>query len=105
MKVHANAPLGPKGRWTMVRRVVEQEWSITQAAAAAGVSRVAPAGPAADERTVSVPALHDETARLVALRTHELLDTPPEPAFDDLARLAAQVCRAPIAAVALLDAH
>jgi transposase InsO family protein len=38
MKVHANAPLGPKGRLTMVRRVVEQEWSLTRAAAAAGVS-------------------------------------------------------------------
>jgi transposase InsO family protein len=38
MKVHANAPLGPKGRLTMVRRVVEQEWSLAQAAAAAGVS-------------------------------------------------------------------
>jgi len=38
MKVHANAPLGPKGRLTMVRRVVEQRWSLAQAAAAAGVS-------------------------------------------------------------------
>jgi transposase InsO family protein len=38
MKVHANAPLGPKGRETMVLRVLEQGWSVTQAAAAAGVS-------------------------------------------------------------------
>jgi transposase InsO family protein len=38
MKVHANAPLGPKGRLTMVLRVVEQGWSLTQAASAAGVS-------------------------------------------------------------------
>ena len=38
MKVHANAPLGPKGRLTMVGRVVEQGWSVTEAAAAAGVS-------------------------------------------------------------------
>ena len=38
MKVHANAPLGPKGRETMVRRVVEQGWSVAEAAAAAGVS-------------------------------------------------------------------
>ena len=38
MRVHANAPLGPKGRLTMVLRVVEQGWSLTQAAAAAGVS-------------------------------------------------------------------
>jgi transposase InsO family protein len=38
MKVHANAPLGPKGRLTMVLRVIEQGWSLAQAAAAAGVS-------------------------------------------------------------------
>jgi transposase InsO family protein len=38
MKVHANAPLGPKGRTTMVLRVLEQEWSLAEAAEAAGVS-------------------------------------------------------------------
>src|SRR3954447_21196021 len=38
MKVHANAPLGPKGRKTMVLRVLEQGWSRTEAAEAAGVS-------------------------------------------------------------------
>ena len=38
MKLHANAPLGPKGRALMVRRVVEQGWSLTEAAEAAGVS-------------------------------------------------------------------
>jgi transposase InsO family protein len=38
MKVHANAPLGPKGRETMVRRVMVEGWSVMEAAAAAGVS-------------------------------------------------------------------
>jgi transposase InsO family protein len=38
MKVHANAPLGPKGRETMVLRVVDEGWSVAEAAAAAGVS-------------------------------------------------------------------
>src|SRR5215204_3494599 len=38
MKVHANAPLGPKGRETMVLRVLERGWSRTEAAIAAGVS-------------------------------------------------------------------
>jgi transposase InsO family protein len=38
MKVHANAPLGPKGRETMVLRVIEHGWSLARAAAAAGVS-------------------------------------------------------------------
>ncbi len=38
MKLHANAALGPKGRAVMVRRVVDEGWSLTQAAEAAGVS-------------------------------------------------------------------
>ena len=38
MTLHANAPLGPKGRLTMVRRVTEQGWSLAEAAEAAGVS-------------------------------------------------------------------
>jgi transposase InsO family protein len=38
MKLHANAPLGPKGRALMVRRVVDEGWSLTKAAKAAGVS-------------------------------------------------------------------
>lgn len=38
MKLHANAPLGPKGRAVMTRRVVEQGWSLMEAAAAAGMS-------------------------------------------------------------------
>jgi transposase InsO family protein len=38
MKLHANAPLGPKGRERMVRRVIEQGWSLATAAEAAGVS-------------------------------------------------------------------
>jgi transposase InsO family protein len=38
MRVHANAPLGPKGRLTMVLRVVEDGWSAARAAEAAGVS-------------------------------------------------------------------
>ena len=38
MKLHANAPFGPKGRLTMVRRVVDEGWSLAEAAEAAGVS-------------------------------------------------------------------
>ena len=38
MKLHANAPLGPKGRATMVRRVTEDGLTLTEAAMAAGVS-------------------------------------------------------------------
>ena len=38
MKIHANAPLGPKGRAVMVRRVLEEGIALTEAAEAARVS-------------------------------------------------------------------
>ena len=38
MKLHANAPLGPKGRAIMVRRVLKEGIALTEAAEAAGVS-------------------------------------------------------------------
>ncbi|HYV33027.1 MAG TPA: ATP-binding protein [Candidatus Binatia bacterium] len=46
-----------------------------------------------------------ESARLEALRAFDILDTPPEPACEDLVRLAAQICSAPIALVSLVDAE
>lgn len=47
----------------------------------------------------------DERARLDALNALRVLDTAPEPAFDELARLVAHVLRAPYAAVSLIDAR
>src|SRR4051794_21237323 len=38
MKLHANAPLGPRGRAIMVKRVLEEGVALTEAAEAAGVS-------------------------------------------------------------------
>ncbi len=45
----------------------------------------------------------DEAARLAALQRYAILDTPPERAFDDLTRLAAEICGVPIAVVSLVD--
>lgn len=45
----------------------------------------------------------EETERVAALRAHEILDTAPEPEFDGLARLAAQLCGTPLAWVAFMD--
>jgi PAS domain S-box-containing protein len=45
----------------------------------------------------------DEVARLAALHGLNILDTPPEPAFDSLARLAANACHTPVALVSLVD--
>lgn len=53
----------------------------------------------------SAPLPENEGARLAALQQYEILDTPGEEAFDDLAELAAQICGTPIALVSLIDAH
>ncbi len=49
------------------------------------------------------PLPSNEPDRLAALRRLELLDTPPEPAFDRLTRLAANLLDAPIALMSLID--
>jgi diguanylate cyclase (GGDEF)-like protein/PAS domain S-box-containing protein len=48
---------------------------------------------------------HLEEHRLASLRELGVLDTEAEPAFDAVARMAAQVCGAPIALVSLVDAE
>ncbi|MDY7226502.1 ATP-binding protein [Hyalangium rubrum] len=45
----------------------------------------------------------NEKARLEALRSYEVLDTAPEPSFDDITQLAAQLCDAPVALITLVD--
>ena len=45
----------------------------------------------------------NESDRLNALCSLDILDTPPEPAFDDLTQLAAFVCGTPIALISLVD--
>jgi GAF domain-containing protein len=43
-----------------------------------------------------------ERLRLQALEAYEILDTPREPAFDEVVRLAADICEAPIALVSFV---
>jgi len=45
----------------------------------------------------------EERARLIALARYDILDTEPEQSFDDLARLAALVCDAPMAQINFVD--
>jgi PAS domain S-box-containing protein len=47
--------------------------------------------------------MSDEQARLDVLRSYEILDTLPEPEYDDLPRLAAQICDTPMAVFTLVD--
>ncbi len=52
---------------------------------------------------MKAPLPPDEAARLDALRQYQVLDTPPEPEFDDLTQLAAYICGTPIAILGLID--
>ncbi len=47
----------------------------------------------------------DEQQRLTVLHSYSILDTPAEPSYDELTRLAAQICEAPMALVSLVDAE
>src|SRR5277367_6872231 len=46
---------------------------------------------------------HDETERLKSLVQYDILDTLPDPAFDEIARMAASICSAPYAFIGFLD--
>src|SRR3954471_5669841 len=47
----------------------------------------------------------NESERLAALRGYDILDTPPEPVFDDIVHTASNLCEAPIALISLIDDH
>lgn len=49
------------------------------------------------------PVLHGEPARLAALNGYDILDTLPEPEFDDIAKIASQLCQTPISLISLID--
>jgi signal transduction histidine kinase/ActR/RegA family two-component response regulator len=50
----------------------------------------------------TIPA--NDSERVALLRSLGVLDTPPEPDYDELTRLAAQICQVPIALISLVDA-
>ncbi|WP_187272386.1 PAS domain S-box protein [Methylobacterium sp. WL9] len=54
--------------------------------------------------TVEPPANGDEAGRLAALHSYDILDTPPEPEFDDIAQMAAQACGTAMAHINFIDA-
>ena len=51
------------------------------------------------------PIPENETDRLQALASLRVLDTPAESDYDDLTRLAAEICDAPIALISLVDSE
>lgn len=67
------------------------------------VQQQIPSGETEADRLHTVRHPADDSVRLRALERYEILDTEPDAAFDDLARLAAQVCSAPFAVVSFVD--
>jgi CheY-like chemotaxis protein len=53
---------------------------------------------------LSPPIPADDHERVAVLRSLGVLDTPPEPVYDELTQLAAQVCGVPMALITLIDA-
>lgn len=54
---------------------------------------------------VSAPLSSNEAVRIAALYQYEILDTSPEEAYNDLTRLAAHICNAPIAMIGFVDTN
>ncbi|MER7005699.1 GAF domain-containing protein [Dactylosporangium sp. NPDC000555] len=54
---------------------------------------------------MAAPVPQNEADRLSALRAMAVLDTPPEADFDDIVRIASEICGAPISLVTLVDAE
>jgi adenylate cyclase len=52
---------------------------------------------------LSFPIAANESQRLIALRAFDILDTAPEIAYDDIAELAAHICRCPVAYISFID--
>jgi hypothetical protein len=59
--------------------------------------------PSARKQGVTAPIPENEVARVQTLHQYAVLNTAPEPAYDQLAELAASICGTPLAAVSLID--
>lgn len=53
----------------------------------------------------SAPLPQNENKRLEALLNHEILDTPAEQGYDDLTKIASEICNTPIALVSIVDSE
>ena len=52
-------------------------------------------------KTPNIP--HNESERLRALKSYSVLDTLPEQDFEDITKIASEICQTPIALVSLID--
>ncbi|ORT54868.1 GAF domain-containing SpoIIE family protein phosphatase [Streptomyces sp. CB03238] len=67
--------------------------------------QVAASDQAAGQRPEPVPDRDAETGRIAAVRRYDILDTPPDGAFDRVAALAARLFDVPVATVTIVDAE
>jgi GAF domain-containing protein len=54
---------------------------------------------------MTAPTPKNEQERRASLASYAILDTDPEPSFDDLTLLASFICKTPIALITLVDEH
>lgn len=52
---------------------------------------------------MKAPLPENEFQRVRTLRSFQILDTPPEPSYDDITKLASYVCETPVALISLVD--
>lgn len=53
----------------------------------------------------AAPLPPDEERRIASLLSYDILDTDPEPSFDQLTCIASYVCKAPVSLISLVDTH
>jgi len=92
-------PKSSKSRSNFIDAIVS---ASSQPACAENPSTASRLDDAHDTGAHAFPASWTEEERLNALARYKILDTPPETAFDDIVKLAAQVCKTPIARFSLL---
>ena len=52
---------------------------------------------------MSFPVPENESGRVAAVRALDILDTPPDPAYDEIGELAAQICKCPVGYLSFID--
>src|SRR5262249_7532114 len=73
------------------------------AAGSNSISRLATAAERAGGDALMSPIPANEPQRLNALHDLDILDSPPEIAYDEIAELAAQVCGCPVGYISFID--